>query len=88
MEEQIQKAVDCYSRCHRAASACARNPMAGSKRLSMFNELIAGVRKAVPEMVIQVGGLISDPRTMDLRPNGSPTTRGICWPNSIRSPTR
>jgi uncharacterized protein (DUF849 family) len=31
----------------------------GSKRLSKFNELIAGVRKAVPEMVIQVGGSIS-----------------------------
>ena len=31
----------------------------GSKRLSMFNELIAGVRAAVPDMVIQVGGSIS-----------------------------
>ncbi|MDT4847815.1 3-keto-5-aminohexanoate cleavage enzyme [compost metagenome] len=31
----------------------------GSKRLSMFNELIAGVRARVPEMVIQVGGSIS-----------------------------
>lgn len=31
----------------------------GSKRLSMFNELIAGVRQAVPDRVIQVGGSIS-----------------------------
>jgi uncharacterized protein (DUF849 family) len=31
----------------------------GSKRLSKFNELIAGVRKAVPDMIIQVGGSIS-----------------------------
>ncbi|PYG96441.1 transposase, partial [Arthrobacter stackebrandtii] len=31
----------------------------GSKRLSKFNELIAGVREAVPEMIIQVGGSIS-----------------------------
>ncbi len=31
----------------------------GSKRLSKFNELVAGVRKAVPEMIIQVGGSIS-----------------------------
>ena len=31
----------------------------GSKRLSKFNELIAGVRAAVPEMIIQVGGSIS-----------------------------
>src|SRR5256885_14236125 len=31
----------------------------GSKRLSKFNELIAGVRARVPEMIIQVGGSIS-----------------------------
>jgi uncharacterized protein (DUF849 family) len=31
----------------------------GSKRLSKFNELIAGVRQAVPDMIIQVGGSIS-----------------------------
>jgi uncharacterized protein (DUF849 family) len=31
----------------------------GSKRLSKFNELIAGVRAAVPDMIIQVGGSIS-----------------------------
>jgi uncharacterized protein (DUF849 family) len=31
----------------------------GSKRLSRFNELIAGVRARVPEMIIQVGGSIS-----------------------------
>ena len=31
----------------------------GSKRLSKFNELIARLRVAVPDMVIQVGGSIS-----------------------------
>ncbi|HKY92538.1 MAG TPA: 3-keto-5-aminohexanoate cleavage protein, partial [Nevskiaceae bacterium] len=31
----------------------------GSKRLSMFNELIAGIRARVPELIIQVGGSIS-----------------------------
>jgi uncharacterized protein (DUF849 family) len=31
----------------------------GSKRLSKFNELIAGVRDRVPDMIIQVGGSIS-----------------------------
>lgn len=31
----------------------------GSKRLSKFNELIAGVRAGVPDMIIQVGGSIS-----------------------------
>jgi uncharacterized protein (DUF849 family) len=31
----------------------------GSKRLSMFNELIARLRDAVPDMILQVGGSIS-----------------------------
>src|SRR3546814_21153528 len=31
----------------------------GSKRLSKFNELIAGIRSRVPELFIQVGGSIS-----------------------------
>jgi uncharacterized protein (DUF849 family) len=60
MEEQIQKAVDCY---HAGASVLHLHVREldgkGSKRLSKFNELIAGVREAVPDMVIQVGGSIS-----------------------------
>ena len=60
MDEQIQKAVDCYEAGATVLHLHVREPDGrGSKRLSMFNELIAGVRKAVPEMVIQVGGSIS-----------------------------
>ena len=60
MEEQIQKAVDCYEAGASVLHLHVREPDGkGSKRLSMFNELIAGVRKAVPDMVIQVGGSIS-----------------------------
>ena len=60
MEEQIQKAVDCYEAGATVLHLHVREPDGrGSKRLSMFNELIAGVRAAVPEMVIQVGGSIS-----------------------------
>src|ERR1700751_2113207 len=60
MEEQIQKAVDCYEAGATVLHLHVREPDGkGSKRLSMFNELIAGVRKAVPEMIIQVGGSIS-----------------------------
>ena len=60
MEEQIQKAVDCYEAGATVLHLHVREADGrGSKRLSMFNELIAGVRKAVPEMVIQVGGSIS-----------------------------
>ncbi|WP_310461802.1 3-keto-5-aminohexanoate cleavage protein [Sphaerotilus sp.] len=60
MAEHIQKAVDCY---HAGATVLHLHVREldgkGSKRLSKFNELIAGVRDAVPDMVIQVGGSIS-----------------------------
>ena len=60
MEEQIQKAVDCYNAGASVLHLHVRElDGKGSKRLSMFNELIAGVRKAVPDMIIQVGGSIS-----------------------------
>lgn len=60
MAEQIQKAVDCYNAGATVLHLHVRElDGRGSKRLSKFNELIAGVRRAVPEMVIQVGGSIS-----------------------------
>jgi uncharacterized protein (DUF849 family) len=60
MQEQVQKAVDCYNAGATVLHLHVRElDGKGSKRLSMFNELIAGVRKAVPEMIIQVGGSIS-----------------------------
>ena len=60
MQAQIQKAVDCYNAGAPVLHLHVREPDGkGSKRLSRFNELIAGVRAAVPDMVIQVGGSIS-----------------------------
>ena len=60
MEEQVQKAVDCYNAGATVVHLHVREPDGkGSKRLSKFNELIAGVRKAVPDLIIQVGGSIS-----------------------------
>ena len=60
MEQQIQKAVDCYNAGATVLHLHVRElDGKGSKRLSKFNELIAGVRNAVPEMIIQVGGSIS-----------------------------
>ena len=60
MEEQIQKAVDCYEAGATVLHLHVRElDGKGSKRLSKFNELIAGVRARVPEMIIQVGGSIS-----------------------------
>ena len=60
MDAQIQKAVDCWNAGAIVLYLHVRElDGKGSKRLSKFNELVAGVRRAVPEMVIQVGGSIS-----------------------------
>jgi uncharacterized protein (DUF849 family) len=60
MEAQVQKAVDCYNAGATVLHLHVRElDGKGSKRLSKFNELIAGVRKAVPDLIIQVGGSIS-----------------------------
>ncbi|HKX56771.1 MAG TPA: 3-keto-5-aminohexanoate cleavage protein [Xanthomonadales bacterium] len=60
MEQQVQKAVDCFEAGATVLHLHVRElDGMGSKRLSKFNELIAGVRAAVPEMIIQVGGSIS-----------------------------
>lgn len=60
MEQQIQKAVDCYNAGATVLHLHAReNDGKGSKRLSRFNELLAGIRAAVPELILQVGGSIS-----------------------------
>jgi uncharacterized protein (DUF849 family) len=60
MEQQIQKAVDCYNAGATVLHVHVREADGkGSKRLSKFNELLAGLRQAVPDMVLQVGGSIS-----------------------------
>ncbi len=60
MEEQVQKAVDCYNAGATVLHVHVREADGkGSKRLSMFNEMLARLRQAVPKMVLQVGGSIS-----------------------------
>jgi uncharacterized protein (DUF849 family) len=60
MEAQIQKAVDCYDAGASVLHVHAREADGtGSKRLSKLDELLAGLRDAVPEMILQVGGSIS-----------------------------
>ena len=60
MEEQVQKAVDCYNAGATVLHIHVRElDGKGSKRLSKFNELLALLRKAVPDMILQVGGSIS-----------------------------
>ncbi|HTP75927.1 MAG TPA: 3-keto-5-aminohexanoate cleavage protein [Rhizomicrobium sp.] len=60
MDEQVQKAVDCYNAGATVLHVHVReaNGM-GSKRISMFNEMLSRLRDAVPDMVLQVGGSIS-----------------------------
>uniref|UniRef100_UPI003F4943C6 3-keto-5-aminohexanoate cleavage protein n=1 Tax=Cupriavidus necator TaxID=106590 RepID=UPI003F4943C6 len=60
MDEQIQKAVDCWNAGATVLHVhCREADGKGSKRLSMFNEMIERLRDAVPDMVLQVGGSIS-----------------------------
>src|SRR5678815_3560342 len=60
MEEHVQKAVDCYNAGATVLHLHVREADGkGSKRLSKFNELLAGLRAAVPDMILQVGGSIS-----------------------------
>jgi len=60
MKDQVQKAVDCYNAGATVLHVHVREEDGkGSKRLSKFNELLAGLREAVPGMILQVGGSIS-----------------------------
>ncbi|MBL8351126.1 MAG: 3-keto-5-aminohexanoate cleavage protein [Burkholderiaceae bacterium] len=60
MAEQVQKAVDCWNAGATVLHVhCREADGCGSKRLSMFNEMLARLREAVPQMVLQVGGSIS-----------------------------
>src|SRR6478672_5000810 len=60
MDEQVQKAVDCWNAGATVLHVHVREMDGkGSKRLSMFNELLSRLRVAVPDMILQVGGSIS-----------------------------
>ena len=60
MDEQVLKAVDCYNAGATVLHIHVREADGkGSKRLSMFNEMLSRLREAVPDMVLQVGGSIS-----------------------------
>jgi uncharacterized protein (DUF849 family) len=60
MDEHVQKAIDCYNAGATVLHLHVREKDGmGSKRLSMFNELLARLRAAVPDMILQVGGSIS-----------------------------
>ncbi len=60
MDEQVQKAVDCYTPAPPCCtSMCARPTARAASGCSKFNDMLARLREAVPKMVLQVGGSIS-----------------------------
>ena len=60
MEDQVQKAVDCWNAGATLLHVHVREPDGkGSKDLRKFNEMLARLREAVPKMLLQVGGSIS-----------------------------
>ena len=60
MDQHVQQAVDCWNAGATVLHIHVRElDGKGSKRLSMFNELLARLKEAVPEMILQVGGSIS-----------------------------
>jgi len=60
-DAQVQKAVDCYNAGTTLLHLHVRDPKTGhgSKNLQEFSDQIARIRKAVPKLLIQVGGSIS-----------------------------
>jgi uncharacterized protein (DUF849 family) len=69
-DEQVQIAVDCYNAGATVLHFHVRDPKTGqgSSNFQQYNELLARVRKAVPKMIIQVGGSISfAPHTDDAK---------------------
>jgi uncharacterized protein (DUF849 family) len=60
-DEQVQAAVDCYNAGATVLHFHVRNPATGhmSADFDQFNYLLERLKKAVPEMIIQVGGSIS-----------------------------
>ena len=60
-DEQTQIAVDCYNAGATVLHIHVRDPKTGhiSKNFKEYNDQIGRLRKAVPKMILQVGGSIS-----------------------------
>jgi uncharacterized protein (DUF849 family) len=60
MDEQVQKAVDCYNAGATVLHVHAREADGtGSKSLETLSEMLTRLRAAVPKMLLQVGGSVS-----------------------------
>lgn len=60
-DEQVQAAVDCYNAGATLLHIHVRDPETGhiSKDFQQYNDQVARLRKAVPKMILQMGGSIS-----------------------------
>jgi uncharacterized protein (DUF849 family) len=60
-DAQVQKAVDCYNAGATVLHIHVRDPKTGhiSENFNEYNDQIGRLRKAVPKMVLQLGGSIS-----------------------------
>lgn len=60
-DEQVQVAVDCYNTGATILHIHVRDPKTGhiSKNFKEYSDQIGRLRKAVPKMILQVGGSIS-----------------------------
>ena len=87
-DEQVQAAVDCYNAGATVLHLHVRNPATGhlSADIEHYNYMMARLRKAVPKMIIQVGGSIAfSPKSDGARPIGWTTIRVTCSRKSTRS---
>jgi uncharacterized protein (DUF849 family) len=69
-DEQVQAAVDCYNAGATMLHVHVRDPATGhgSVDFDQFNYFIGRLKKAVPKMILQVGGSISfAPKTADAK---------------------
>jgi uncharacterized protein (DUF849 family) len=60
-DEQVQAAVDCYNAGATLLHIHVRDPKTGhiSKNFNEYNDQVGRLRKAVPKMILQLGGSIS-----------------------------
>lgn len=60
-DDQVQKAVDCYNAGASVLHIHVRDPKTGkiSKNFDEYNMLMERLRKAVPKMILEIGGSIS-----------------------------
>ena len=82
--------MDCYNAGATLLHVHVRDPKTGhiSKNFKEYADFIGRLRKAVPKMILQIGGSISLRRSQEKRRIGKAMTRGTCWLKLIPSRIR